>query len=1009
VASWLYKVAYRVALRARSAAVLRQQWEAQAPAHPEPDPLEELTWRDLQTVVDEELGRLPEKFRAPLILCCLEGRSREEAAQQLGWSPGRLKGRLERGRQMLRSRLLRRGVTPSLVLGASLLLEGQAGAAVPATLREACVRAAVALQEGGSGMISAQAMVLMQATTQAMLRSKIKTVLALLLAATLFSAGAGTVAHQFLADKKQPTAVAEKNTGDPPQHAAEPAGPVDHHGDPLPAGAVARLGTTRFRHMHTISSLAYSADGSRLVSGSWDHTVRLWDAATGKELLRLGGQPEGFSSVAISPDGKLLAGGNMNRTLFVWNARTGKELYRREKLENTVFGLQFDAQGKTLAGVSGNSVRLWEAATGKELRCRNNTRDDLRPFAFSADLKTLVMGLPDGTIRLWDLTTGKERRLLDLQADLTAMAIGPDGKVLASAGGQRDGTVRLWDWATGREMCRFRPDRDLAVVLAFAADGKVLACGGEGGDIYIFDLTNRLQRCRCRLRAGNGVRALAFSPDGKALAVGGTDEKVIHHLDTTTGIEQLPLEGHRHEIIAAVPTPDGKSLLAASKDGMVCLWNLARGTQRHRWQAPMSLTALAAAPDGRSAVIAGDWKLGWLDLVTQQEIRPFADKIRTPDAVALSPDGRTLASASWGGHAIQLWDTATGAEGILIRLPLSNPNISGAVPLVFTRDGKILISGSADRLTKVIYFWDVATGKELHKIERPVSHLALSTNGRLLATTADDKIIRLWDVATRQERASLAADARRLAFSPDDRLLAYGGTDGRIHLWEIAAGQERCSFPGHQPGGGERGAFALGVSALAFTPDGRTLISGGGDTTLLLWDVYPRPQRPAKALDDLWTDLRANGPEAFAALGQLIAQGDAACSLLESKVPVAAACDRERLRKWIADLDSDQFAVRQRATQELEALNESAVPELRKALAAQPSVEARRRLEDVRRRLESSPSAEGLRSLRAVEALERIGTPKAQVVLQKLAAGAPEARLSQEARASVERLRRWTR
>jgi RNA polymerase sigma factor (sigma-70 family) len=1003
VASWLYKVAYHVALRARGTAAQQRQRESQAMPRPETDPLDDLTWRDLQTVVDEELERLPERFRAPLVLCCLEGCSREEAAQQLGWSLGRLKGRLERGRQVLRSRLLRRGVTPSLALGASLLMEGTSQAAIPAALREASVRAAVAFVTGShGGIVSAQAVALMQETTQALTRSKLKMVVTLLLTVGLFSAGAGTVAYRFRGEKDRPTELVteQKNTLVRLQQASA----TKKNGDALPAGAFASLEVTPFHHMHTISSLAYSADGTRLVSGSWDHTVRLWNLVGGQELLRLAPVPEGISSVAISPDGKLLAGGNMKRTLFVWDAQTGKELYRREKLENTVFGLRFDPEGKKLAGVSGDTAHVWEAATGKDLLFWSGPRSDLRPFAFSADLKTLLMDGPDHTISLRDLNTGKERTIPSRQGELSAVAISEDGKRLAT-GGKNDGSVRLWDRETGRELHRFGPYRGHVASLVFARDGTALARGGQFGDVQIYDLISGKERCRCSLREGSWVRALTFSPDGKTLAADGTDDRVIRLFDATTGKEWLTYNGHPHEIIAAVPTPDGQSLLSASKDGTVCQWELVHRSLSHRWQAATrGLSAVAVAPDGQRAVFAGDEKLALWDLTSRKEIRAFRGHKAAPEGVAFSPDGRTLASGSWQDHTIRLWDVATGNERLQIKLPMPKGHNYGDVPLVFSRDGKTLFSGSADRMNQSLYCWD-PTGRMLYQIEWPVSYLALSANGQLLATAGYDNFIHLWDVAMRKERGRIAARAHGLAFSPDDRMLAYGGTDGRIHLWEIASGQERRLFHGHQPGGDENGTFAAGVASLAFTADGRTLFSGGGDTMIFLWDMYPPPLRRAKGIDELWTDLRADVPKAYEAVMQLIAHGDAACTFLEGKIPIAVACDRERLHKLIADLDSDQFIVRQRASQELESSNESAIPAIRKALAAQPSAEARRRLEDVLKQLEGPPSAERLRVLRAVEVLEHLNSEKAKAVLQKWAAGAPEARLTQEARAAVARWR----
>jgi RNA polymerase sigma factor (sigma-70 family) len=1018
--SWLYKVAYRVALRAGRVAAQRRLRESQAPARVAPDPLGDVTWREVQAIFDEELQRLPEKYQAPVILCCLEGRARDEAAQQLGWSLGTLKGRLERGRELLRARLVRRGVALSAALAATLLSEGAVSASVPPTLTKATVRAALVFSSGGevaAGILTAPIRSLVQGVTRTMALTKLKITATLMVAASLFVAGVGTAARQVLSAKGPDTPAGGPS---PRPTDAEPPGPAeqgtvraDRHGDPLPAGAVARLGTARFRHMHTISSLAYSGNGKRILSGSWDGTVRLWDAATGQELCRLRESGDGFSSVALSPDGTLLAGGNMGRTLCLWDAATGKPIRRVKNLENTVFGLRFAPDGKTLAGASGHSVRVWDVATGREVRRLTGPRQDMRPFTLSGDLRTLVAGLPDGSLQLWDLARGTEERKFPTgQKSLMCLALSPDGKVLATGGTEDDRTARVWDRATGRELRRFGPYAGWVESLAFAPDGRTLAVGEQSGTIHVYDGATGKERCRCGLRERSWVRALAFAPDGRTLAAGGTNERAVRFFDAATGEEQHLFGGHQNEVVAAALTPDGKTLVSASKDGAVYLWDLSTGQEVRHWRAnAYGISALAVAPDGRSLAIAGDPTLGLWDTATGKEVRPFRGHQGAAGAVAFAPDGKTLASGTWQDHTIRLWDVATGRERLRIKLPMPKGHNYGDVPLAFAADGKVLLSGSADRMNPSIYFWDPATGKELRRIECPISRLALSPDGKTLATTGWDKQVRLWDVGTGKEAARIPASASALAFSRDGRTLAYGGTDGVIHLWEAASGQERHVFAGHQPGGDAKGTFAAGVAVLAFAPDGRTLISGGGDTTLLLWDVlgsglHAPTRRGPMTREDLWAALAADAPEAYGAIGALLAARSEAVSLLKAKLRPAAPCDPQRLARLIVDLDSDQFAVRERATHDLEQFNESAVPGLRKALAGDPAPEARRRLVEVLQRLESPPNADRLRPLRAVETLEHIGTAEARQVLQTLARGAPEARLTREAKASLGRLGR---
>src|SRR5262249_13120850 len=159
--------------------------------------------------------------------------------------------------------------------------------------------------------------------------------------------------------------------------------------------------------------------------------------------------------------------------------------------------------------------------------------------------------------------------------------------------------------------------------------------------------------------------------------------------------------------------------------------------------------------------------------------------------------------------------------------------------------------GSGDRANRKVYFWDVTTGKELRQIDREAVHLALTADGQTLLTTGWDGVARVWDVVTLAQRQQLPGAGKVLALSPAGKMLATAGTDGVIRLWEMATGKKRRRLRGHESGAAPGGGFfAQGVSALAFSGDGRTLFSGGGDTTALRWDVFvPGVQGPAMDLE----------------------------------------------------------------------------------------------------------------------------------------------------------------
>jgi hypothetical protein len=282
---------------------------------------------------------------------------------------------------------------------------------------------------------------------------------------------------------------------------------------------------------------------------------------------------------------------------------------------------------------------------------------------------------------------------------------------------------------------------------------------------------------------------------------------------------------------------------------------------------------------------------------------------------------------------------------------------------------------------------------------------AVSADGRLIAYGSQASYLAVHEVATGKTVRlveNLQPDgAGTLAFSPDGRTLAWSGWRlPAVHVLELATGKGRQRFDGHKGR----------VTSLAFSADGKTLISGSEDTTALVWDVVTGGAKvtplTAGALEACWAGLGSqDAARAGRALGRLAASPAEAVALLKKHLPPAAAPDAKRLAGLIADLDSETFAVREAALKELTDLGEVAEPALRSALEKAPSPEARRRLEELLEKLDSLGTAgEPLRASRAVEALEHIGTPEARRLLTALAAGAPGAWRTREAQAALERL-----
>jgi WD40 repeat protein len=478
--------------------------------------------------------------------------------------------------------------------------------------------------------------------------------------------------------------------------------------------------------------------------------------------------------------------------------------------------------------------------------------------------------------------------------------------------------------------------------VAFSRDGKLLVGGAWDGTVRIWDVTSGKQFYMFQDQNGP-VRAVAFSPDGKLFACPGKGNEIVLR-ETASGQELGHLKGHTNTVTHLEFAPDGKVLASNGIDHTLRLWKLASGRE---------LRQLTAQDPGRQGI--------------------------DPDCpIAFSPDGKTITSAtvSLAGsitapqRTFRVWELANGGE---VRSILDNSPWHGAAAI--SPDGKLLAALAYGRqMAPRISLWDLGSGEALPSIEL----------------------------------GQRVANRSFLVFSPDSKTLASSG-DGPIQLWELATRREFVHFPSPD----------TGTCCLAFSPNGRLLASGSTDTTSVLWDVTGRLQNgklalvslPSQKCQTLWEDLGGtDATRATHALWEMVAAGNEGVAFLHTRLhPVASPASKETISSLLVDLDSADYAIRSRATGELLRLGELAEPALMEAQRNHPSLERRRRIDQLAKAILESrtkPSGDRLRSWRAVEILEQIGTPQARQLLEALSRGAAGALQTGEAHAALARLER---
>jgi len=587
------------------------------------------------------------------------------------------------------------------------------------------------------------------------------------------------------------------------------------------------------KHTEFLRSLSFSPDSQTLASGSKDHTICLWNVATGAHNKTLIGHTAPVTKLSFSLDGSTLTSVSDDKTVYLWDISTGERKWTfadqgliTEPLESQeiIEKLFFSPDGSTLATVEiDNTIRLWDTTSGslKQTFISQDTdmkqtdkKKKIQTVLFSPDKRTVISFTQGGTIRLWDITTGKQ--LADHTHYFSNFCLSADGKTFATAG--MDHTIHLWDLTT------FKQNKSII-------------------GYYYRDYTGLI-------RDNVGI---SLSPDGSKIASKNLINNTIFLYNTSTGRHQSLVTETQKDLLLRgsniLFSPDSDTLVEVNSNGIIRLWDANTGKYKHTLKTqgatktpvyhPINISGVSLSPDGHTlANVSIDHNIHLWNTTTGRIIGTLKGHRNKVNCVEFSPDGKTLVSGSQDG-TLRLWDVGTDIHNKTISNRVKS--IAGKSSYVsiatFSSDSAILASGNQDGS---IYLWDVATAKRKGTFKGhadAISSITFSPDGLTLASTSMDGSIRLWDVETGQQRQAIAGYKKtnwRVFFYPNGLVLASKAANEfasigqeNVQLWDLVTGERIKVLSGH----------AQNVFTQSFSADGKTLVSGSNDGTVLVWDM----------------------------------------------------------------------------------------------------------------------------------------------------------------------------